>query len=63
MSVEEAAALFVPHVLERRATFAKGKRLVHYTTAEALRAEAGSARLTEQINATAAFQQSNWRKN
>ena len=30
---------------------------------EALRAEAGSARLTEQINATAAFQQSNWQKN
>ena len=30
---------------------------------EALRAEAGSARLTERINATAAFQQSNWQKN
>ena len=30
---------------------------------EALRAEAGSARLTEQINATAAFQQSNWHQN
>ena len=30
---------------------------------EALRAEAGSARLTEQINTTAAYQQSNWRKN
>ena len=30
---------------------------------EALRAEAGSARLTDQVSSTAAFQQSNWRKN
>lgn len=35
MTLQEAAALFVPHMLERRSVFAAGKRLVHYTSAEA----------------------------
>jgi len=34
MTQEEIAALFVPHIIERRAIFETGKRLVHYTCAE-----------------------------
>jgi hypothetical protein len=32
---EEAVALFVPHIIARREVFQAGKRLVHYTSAEA----------------------------
>lgn len=35
MTPHEVAELFVPHILERRAAFTEGRRLVHYTTAEA----------------------------
>lgn len=35
MTPEEIAGLFVPHILARRAVFQTGKRLVHYTSAEA----------------------------
>ncbi len=35
MTPGEIAALFVPHILARRAVFQTGKRLVHYTSAEA----------------------------
>lgn len=35
MTTDEAAALFVPHILERRSVFEGGRRLVHYTSAEA----------------------------
>jgi hypothetical protein len=34
MTHEELTSLFVPHILERRAIFGAGKRLVHYTSAE-----------------------------
>jgi len=34
MTHEEILQLFVPHLLERRAIFSTGKRLVHYTSAE-----------------------------
>lgn len=35
MTPDEIAALFAPHILERRTVFQTGKRLVHYTSAEA----------------------------
>ena len=35
MTPQEIAALFAPHILDRRAVFQTGKRLVHYTSAEA----------------------------
>ena len=35
MTPNEIAQLFLPHVLERRAVLQTGKRLVHYTSAEA----------------------------
>jgi len=35
MTPQEAAQLFVPHIITRRAAFTAGKRLVHYTSAEA----------------------------
>lgn len=34
MTPEEIAALFVPHIIERREVLKSGKRLVHYTSAE-----------------------------
>ena len=34
MTQEEITALFVPHIMERRAVFEAGKRLVHYTCAD-----------------------------
>jgi hypothetical protein len=34
MTADEMAALFVPHIIERRKVLETGKRLVHYTSAE-----------------------------